>query len=164
MTRPAANKAVAEKFHSSGQAQLHPPDNSAHISSHNAVKIAPDPNVAKPPKELVERTLAARHRRRIDEAYAKAQKRAQQKGREIPSKDQYYTHWGYPYVVYGPYMYPVWYSPAVYGVSPSITAVCGTGANGSCASGTCGGGVASGACAAGGAGGMDGGGGKLLLL
>ncbi|KAK5654008.1 hypothetical protein OQA88_7685 [Cercophora sp. LCS_1] len=93
---------VAGSFHSSGQAQLHPADNSAHISSHNSVRASPDPNVAKPPRAIVERSLAARHRRRIDEAYAKAQKRAAQKGRKIPPKDQYYTHWGYPYACYVP--------------------------------------------------------------
>ncbi|KAK3290359.1 uncharacterized protein B0H64DRAFT_368914 [Chaetomium fimeti] len=152
---------VAETFHASGQARLHPPDNSAHISSHNAVKIIPDPTVAKPRRELVDRRLATRHHRRIDDAYEKAQKRAASKGRTIPPKGEYYTHWGYPYACYGPYVSPVWYTPGIYvgGGCPGEMSACGAGASGACAGGTCGGTVASGGCASGGGGGGCGGGG-----
>ncbi|KAH6628758.1 hypothetical protein F5144DRAFT_537475 [Chaetomium tenue] len=150
---------VAENFHASGQARLHPPDKSAHISSHNAVKTAPDLTIAKPRREVVERRIAERHRRRIDESYEKARKRAELKGRTIPPKGEYYTHWGFPYAYYGPYISPVWYTPGLYdGDSPGQMAGCGEGASGACAAGTCGGTVASRGCGSSGAGGgADGG-------
>jgi hypothetical protein len=116
----------------------------------------------------VERSRAARHRKRIDEAYDKAQKRAALKGRKIPPKDEYYTQWGYPYAYYGPYICPVWYTPGLYvGGCPGEMAACAEGASGACVAGTCGGTVASGGCVSSGAGGgVDGGsgGGECFFL
>lgn len=43
--------------------------------------------------------------RRIDDQYSKAQKRARKNGREIPPKEEYYhNYWGYPYLMYGPWV------------------------------------------------------------
>lgn len=95
----------------------------------------------------MQRQLAALHKQRLDDSYAKAQKRAAKKGREIPPRDQYYDHWGYPYYYYGPYMYPMWWTPGLYyGWAPGYVAGCGAGGWAACAAGTCGGGVAAGAC------------------
>lgn len=138
---------MAENFHSSGAASLCPPDKSAHISSHNAVKSFQDPAIALKGHNRVQAQIAAVHRQRLDDAYAKAQKRAEKKGRKIPPKDQYYDHWGYPYYFYGPYMYPMWLTPGLYyGWAPGYVAACGAGGWASCAAGSCGGGVAAGAC------------------
>lgn len=138
---------VAENFHSSGAASLCPPDASAHISSHNAVKSLEDPTAAAGGRNRVQARLAALQRQRLDDAYAKAQKRAEKKGRKIPPKDQYYNHWGYEYYYYGPYMYPLWLTPGMYyGWGPGYMAACGGGGWASCAAGSCGGGVAAGAC------------------
>jgi hypothetical protein len=138
---------VAEKFHASGAASFCPPDNSAHISSHNAVKSSQDPSVPLKGRRAVQAQLAALHRQQLEDAYAKAKKRAEKKGRKIPPKDQYYDHWGYPYYLYGPFMYPLWFTPGMYyGWAPGYVAACGGGAWASCAAGSCGGGVAAGAC------------------
>ncbi|KAK3393886.1 hypothetical protein B0H63DRAFT_387233 [Podospora didyma] len=173
---------VAESFHLSGAAQLCPPSNSAHISSHNSVRPMTDPRLqsfAALARRHVQAQLAAAQKKRLDAAYAKARARAEKKGRKIPPRDEYYDHWGYPYAYYGPYMYPMWFMPGMYyGYGPAYVAACGGGSGwGSCAAGTCGGGVAAGACGgpggcggdgAGGAGGCgggcSGGGGKSLFL
>ncbi|KAK3693374.1 hypothetical protein B0T22DRAFT_505080 [Podospora appendiculata] len=162
---------IAEGFHTSGAATLCPPSTSAHISSHNSVKSAfsPEAALAGSPldkrKQAVRLQLAANNKRRIDDAYAKAQKRADKKGRKIPPRNEYYDHWGYPYYYYGPYMYPMWWTPGLYyGWYPGYIAACG-GGWGNCAAGTCGGGVAAGGCGGpgvscgGGGGGGDAGGG-----
>lgn len=141
--------AVAEAFHASEKAKLCPPDKSAHISSHNAVMLHVDPSQPNPAiQNRVRIQVAALHQKRLDDAYAKAKKRAEKKGRTIPPRDAaYYDHWGYPYYMAGPYMYPIWFTPGLYyGWDPGYIAGCGTGANGACAAGTCGGGVAAGGC------------------
>ncbi|KAM3458239.1 hypothetical protein NHJ6243_007461 [Beauveria neobassiana] len=127
---------VSEDFHTSGAAKLCPPDNSAHISAHNAVRFAAIASAT-------EQARRARHAQRIEEEYQKARKRAAKRGRELPPKDEYYNQWGYPYYAYGPWMYPTWFTGGMYyGADP-----CSVGAGGACAAGTCGSGaVAAGAC------------------
>ncbi|KAL8382204.1 hypothetical protein RB595_006132 [Gaeumannomyces hyphopodioides] len=87
------NDQISEKFHTSGRAKLCPPDNSAHISAHNAVRtVATDDRSG--------RLLAharARHDRMLETSYAKAVKRAEQKGRKLPPREEYYAHWGCAY-------------------------------------------------------------------
>ncbi|KAM5355078.1 hypothetical protein ACJ41O_001724 [Fusarium nematophilum] len=87
---------VADKFYDSGAANLCPPDNSAHISSHNAVR-APDPDVPAHLAKKIQGRLRDMHERRLEENYQKACKRAEKKGRKLPPKKQYYDHWGYSY-------------------------------------------------------------------
>ncbi|OAA43412.1 alpha-ketoglutarate-dependent sulfonate dioxygenase [Beauveria brongniartii RCEF 3172] len=127
---------VSEDFHTSGAAKLCPPDNSAHISAHNAVCFA---EIA----SATEQARRARHSQQVEDEYQKARKRAGKRGRELPPKDEYYNHWGYPYYAYGPWMYPTWFTGGMYyGADP-----CSVGASGTCAAGTCGSGaVAAGAC------------------
>ncbi|KAK0631466.1 hypothetical protein B0T14DRAFT_490016 [Immersiella caudata] len=138
---------VAESFHTSGAAKLCPPSNSAHISSHNSVKTQSSPGAPASFTRSVQRYMGEVHRKRLDAAYAKAQKRAAKKGRKIPPKIEYYDHWGYPYAIYGAYMYPMWWSMGMYyGACPAVITSCGGGSTGGCCNGTCGGGVAAGAC------------------
>ncbi|KPM44192.1 hypothetical protein AK830_g2331 [Neonectria ditissima] len=156
----SSNEKVEEKFHSSGAASLCPPDNSAHISSHNAVKLSDDATIQIPGRKSVQRQMQDAHQRRLEENYQKARKRAEKKGRKLPPREQYYEHWGYSYYMYGPWMYPMYFTGGMYyGSAPGVA---GSG-GGSCASGSCGGGVAAGACGSAGggcaAGGCGGGGG-----
>jgi hypothetical protein len=89
---------VTDKFYESGKADMCPPDNSAHISSHNAVRVNDDPLLATNQIERVQIRMRAVHNRRLEENYQKACKRAEKKGRKLPPKDQYYDHWGYSYM------------------------------------------------------------------
>jgi len=142
---------IADEFHSSGAAKLCPPDNSAHISAHNAVR-----SIETVERQRVSSYLRARHQEKLDRNYERAQKRAQKKGRELPPKDEYYNHWGYSYYsmvaacpshaasftnalpVYSPFMFPYYYAPGLYyGWDPCYVNA-GAGAWGACAAGTCG--------------------------
>ncbi|KAG8157449.1 hypothetical protein KVR01_012833 [Diaporthe batatas] len=143
---------AAESFHASGQARLCPPDRSAHISSHNAVR-------APPAASSVRDRLAAHARDRkyqqLELSYHKACRRAERKGRKLPPRDQYYDHWGYSYYMYGPFMYPMYFTPGMYyGWDPGYVSSGGCEGWAACAAGSCSAGVSSGAC--GGAGGCGG--------
>lgn len=97
------------------------------------------------------------HKDYLDKNYAKAQKRAKRKGREIPPRDEYYhNYWGYPYMMYGPFVYPVYFTPAYYPCGDPSGAASGQGAQGGCAYGACGQG--SGGCGGTGGCGSSGGG------
>jgi hypothetical protein len=74
-----------------------PPDNSAHISSHNAVRTSNEGLVAASHVEKVQNRLREVQNKRLEENYQKACRRAEKKGRKLPPKDQYYDHWGYSY-------------------------------------------------------------------
>ncbi|KAJ6442492.1 dihydrodipicolinate synthetase [Purpureocillium lavendulum] len=100
---------IAENFYKSGAAKLCPPDNSAHISAHNAVR-----SVETAQRERVTNYLRARHQEKLDRNYERAVKRAQKKGRELPPKEEYYNHWGYNYYMYSPFMFPYYYTPGLY--------------------------------------------------
>ncbi|KAJ4319066.1 hypothetical protein N0V84_006519, partial [Fusarium piperis] len=108
------NEKVAENFHQSGAASLCPPENSAHISSHNAVRAPGDIFLATNHAERVKNHLQQLHQHRLEENYQKACRRAEKKGRKLPAKEQYYDHWGYSYYMYGPWMYPVYFTPGMY--------------------------------------------------
>ena len=130
-----------DNFYDSGAAQLCPPDNSAHISSHNAVKVEDTTS-----KAAISARLHAARKMELDDAYNKACKRAKAKGRSIPPRnDYYYGAWGYPYMMYGPFMaYPM-YGGIYYAGDPCSMPV-GAGMAGACAQGSCSGGVAAGGC------------------
>ncbi len=124
---------ILNNFYDSGAAKLCPPDNSAHISAHNAVKVQQDGI-----REKVYDAMRRRRQLERDEAYKKACKRAQSKGRSIPPRDQYYYGaWGYPYMMYGPYMAYGMMPGMYYAGDPCVMAQ-GTGIPGACAAGTCG--------------------------
>lgn len=131
--------AVSERFHSSGRAGECPPDQSAHISSHNAVRFIHDESLL---SRVTERRRDAQLRR-LEEGYKKAQKRAEKKGRTIPPRDQYYTYWGHPHFMYGPWIFPLHFTPGIYYAGDPYTVPGGSGAPGACAAGTCGGGECS---------------------
>ncbi|CAG9941783.1 unnamed protein product [Clonostachys rosea f. rosea IK726] len=165
----SSSEKVADEFYESGVAKSCDTENSAHISSHNAVTSrAIDPDNPSMRSSMFVRSKAQKaYQRRLDENYEKACKRAEKKGRKLPPRDTYYSHWGYPYAAYGPFMYPMYFTPGIYyGADPNVVNCNGTGCPGACAGGSCGGGVAAGACGgaggcgnAGGCSGGDGGGG-----
>ena len=127
---------VSEKFHASGRAEECPPDQSAHISSHNAVRLVHDDSVF----SRVAKIRRDAQLRRLEEGHKKAQKRAEKRGRTIPPRDDYYNRWGYPYLMYGPWIYPMYYSGGIYSAGDPCTFPSGSGTPGACAAGTCGGG------------------------
>ncbi|CAG8952851.1 hypothetical protein HYFRA_00007564, partial [Hymenoscyphus fraxineus] len=132
---------IANNFHDSGAAQLCPPSNSAHISTHNAVKISDSTT-----RSAVTDRLRTRRQKELDDAYEKARKRAKAKGRDLPPKDQYYmAQWGYPYMMYGPYMAVPYYGGTYYTGDPCVMPV-GAGMTGNCAAGSCGGAIGAGGC------------------
>lgn len=92
MFNVSSSQKLADTFHDSGTAKLCPPDNSAHISAHNSVRTLETPERAK-----FTAYIRARQNRRLNEAYQKAAKRAEKKGRALPPRDEYYDHWGYNY-------------------------------------------------------------------
>ena len=97
--KPFANSCiVTDKFYESGQADMCPPDNSAHISSHNAVRTNDEALLASNQIEKVQNRMRAVQNKRLEDNYQKACKRAEKKGRKLPPKDQYYNHWGYSYM------------------------------------------------------------------
>lgn len=89
--------AVVENFYTSGAAKLCPPDRSAHISSHNAVKSAHETDIRYRQVRLAQDQMRGYKLQQLEENYQKACKRASRKGRSLPPKEQYYDHWGYSY-------------------------------------------------------------------
>lgn len=164
---------IAQGFHESGRASLCPPDRSAHVSAHNAVRQLQPRGAPFTRQEKLLYHRRERQQRQLELNYQKACRRAQRKGRKLPPRDEYYDHWGYQYYMYSPFMYPMYFSPGIYpGCDPGYSNAAG-GAWANCAAGSCGngvsagscggpggcGGVGSGGCAAGGVGGSCGGGG-----
>jgi hypothetical protein len=151
---------TTESFHASGQAQLCPPDKSAHISSHNAVRAPPDASSA---KERLTAYARDRKYRQLELNYEKARRRAEKKGRRLPPRDEYYDHWGYSYFMYSPFIYPMYFTPGMYyGWDPGYVSSGGCEGWANCAAGSCGAGVSAGAC--GGAGGCGGAGVSIFSL
>ncbi|OTA68463.1 hypothetical protein K449DRAFT_461315 [Hypoxylon sp. EC38] len=151
------NEKISESFHTSGRASLCPPDNSAHISAHNSVRFKD----ADDRRQWLNKRIHLLHKVRLNKSYERAQKRARKKGRELPPRDEYYySYWGYPYMLYGPYVYPVYFTPAVYPCGDPSAAMAGQGAQGACVAGACGQGGGgcggSGGCGGGGCGGASG--------
>ncbi|KAH8682222.1 hypothetical protein BX600DRAFT_37569 [Xylariales sp. PMI_506] len=133
---------ILNGFYDSGRANLCPPDASACVSAHNSVKFVGADASRVRAYEQIHRV----HIARLEENYRRAQKRAQKKGRTLPPRDDYYYYWGYPYMMYGPWVYPVYWSPGMWYGDPGMVAA-GSGAAGACVNGTCGGGSGGGACA-----------------
>lgn len=109
-------------------------------------------------EELAQRTvtaarISAAHQAELENAYKKACKRAASKKRPIPPRDEYYgSAWGYPYLMYGPYMAPIWWSAGISGgglyyAGDYCSLPMGDGMVGNCVTGTCSPGIGAGACA-----------------
>ena len=113
-------------------------------------------------RAVVYDAMRKRRQQELDTAYEKACKRAKAKGRSVPSRDAYYYGpWGYPYMMYGPWM-AYGYYPGIYAYGDPYCMPMGAGMAGACAAGTCSGGVAAGGC--GGPGGCGNGGGCVSLF
>ena len=95
---------VNDSFYNSGTAQMCPPDNSAHISSHNSVHVEHSALMA-----LTHERLRLRRKMEIDRAYDKACKRAAKKGRKPPPKeDYYYGKFPFGAASFHTFMAPAW--------------------------------------------------------
>ncbi|KAG6025481.1 hypothetical protein E4U41_001510 [Claviceps citrina] len=117
LVRSAKGDKYIEKFYQSGRAELCPPDNSAHISAHNAVHSSEADD-----RMTVLGHMRLRQEMKMDQNYKKACRRAEKKGRSLPPREEYYTHWGYAYFMYSPAMYPTYLSPGMYyGWDPCYT-------------------------------------------
>ncbi|KAF7902962.1 hypothetical protein EAF00_002864 [Botryotinia globosa] len=125
---------VLDTFYTSGAAKQCDPNNSAHISAHSAVRVEDSETRA----SVFDR-LSRRNKSEMNRAYDKARQRAEKKGRTIPPRDDYYyTTWGYPYMMYGPYMSSMYVgAPTYYAGDPCVMPV-GVGMAGACAAGSCG--------------------------
>lgn len=96
---PSKHDKIADQFHDSGAAKFCPPDNSAHISTHNAVPLVGDPTT----QRITDRAAEAR-KKQLDEFYEKACKRAIKRGRPVPKKEQFVAdHYGMSYASQYPY-------------------------------------------------------------
>lgn len=85
-------KKASDNFHNSARAKTCDPERSAHISSHNSVRVMPTGKEAR-----IFAAIRAREEEKMEKEYKKAAKRAARKGRELPPRDEYYSHWGYNY-------------------------------------------------------------------
>jgi hypothetical protein len=112
-----------DDFYSSGQAQLCPPDRSAHISNHDAVHIdvctifpfyipkmrsrsltTLEPQSTGIRAKVFERAQNSQ-RRSLETGFEAACRKAQKKGRKPPTKREYYhDHWGTPYAIGFPFL------------------------------------------------------------
>ncbi|KAH7403060.1 hypothetical protein BKA64DRAFT_668255 [Cadophora sp. MPI-SDFR-AT-0126] len=129
------------RFYGSGAAKEHPPDKAAHISAHSSVSM-----VDNPVRAMIVRVARKQHDRELEEAYTKACKRAKAKGRPAPERSEYYQGpWGYPLLMYGPYMTVGTMGGIYYAGDPCVGAF-GAGTPGNCALGTCGAGIGGGKC------------------
>lgn len=147
---------MIDTFYESGMARFCPPDKSAHISAHCAVRSLDSATVF----NVTERRRK-KHKNDLEAAYQKACARAKAKGRPIPprsgAQDYYAGAWGYPYLMYGPYMNVGMMDGVYYAGNPGTMPV-GIGMSGNCCAGTCAGGLGAGGCGApGGCGGSVGG-------
>jgi hypothetical protein len=153
-------RTMAERLHDDPNVSSNP-NNSPHISAHNAVRVQNAPSSYQRTSALKEmrlRNLRAKMERREQAR----RKRSNSNNKNNNSADVYPMVWGYPYIMpfYAPYMCDPGISAGAYPCNPACMSV-GAGTYGSCAAGSCGGGVAAGACGGGGgcAGGCGGGGG-----
>lgn len=120
---------AARDFHDSGRASLCPPDESAHISAHSAVRN----------KNEDDSSARRRHDRQLELHYQKARGRAHKKGRTLPPRELYYDYWGYQYHMYSPAACPMHLTPGLYpGWDPGAVST-GTGSWPNCATGSYGG-------------------------
>ncbi|CAH0004090.1 unnamed protein product, partial [Clonostachys byssicola] len=86
-------------------------DPGPHISAHNAVKVT----VAKPYLRHWSATqFLQMHAQRREAGKGRAAKIAKKNGRKSPSREQFYDHWGYPFMLPGPWVCPVYVDTYMY--------------------------------------------------
>ncbi|CAG9955311.1 unnamed protein product [Clonostachys rosea f. rosea IK726] len=125
---------VQKAIHDFQNAQPPPPsEGTAHISAHNASEQPPT-------RAYIGEYIRKAWELKLDESYDRAVKRAGKKGRKLPSKGEYYSHWGRKYFIYGPQSAPTFLSDKMYsGSSPSSMVSPGADpAWATCAIGACG--------------------------
>lgn len=110
-----------------------PSEGTAHISAHNASEQPPT-------RAYIGEYIRKAWELKLDESYDRAVKRAGKKGRKLPSKGEYYSHWGRKYFIYGPQSAPTFLSDSMYSASSPASMV-SPGADpawATCAMGACG--------------------------
>ncbi|CAH0036551.1 unnamed protein product [Clonostachys solani] len=112
-------------------------DPGPHISAHNAVKVT----VARPSLRHWSATqFLQMHAQRREAGKSRAAKIAKKNGRKSPSKEQYYDHWGYPFLLPGPWVCPVYVDAHMYPSSipmpPSSASINADGNIGGCIAAT----------------------------
>jgi len=124
-----------DDFYLSGRASQCHPSNSAHISTHNVVRI----NETAVRAALFNRARESQ-RRALDNAYLRACTKAKKKGRKPPVKDDYvHSHWDHPYFYALPFLaVPIVIAGGVYYASEIDSMHEGNGQPGVCAAGSCG--------------------------
>lgn len=124
-----------DDWYLSNQAKHCDPRNSAHISTHNSVRI----NETEVRAKLFNRARESQ-RRALDNAYLKACAKSKKKGRKPPTKDQYYhDHWGHPHSYVLPFLaVPVVIAGGAYYAGEVDSMNAGAGQPGVCAAGSCG--------------------------
>ncbi|TDZ16366.1 hypothetical protein Cob_v010708 [Colletotrichum orbiculare MAFF 240422] len=85
------------------------PTTAIHVSNHNAVRS----------NESAVRKRYRSHARvvyktRLDDSYERAYKRAAKKGKTLPPREEYYSHWDSKYHLYGPCAYPAYLTTGIY--------------------------------------------------
>ncbi|KAH6897304.1 hypothetical protein B0T10DRAFT_535886 [Thelonectria olida] len=123
------------------EADLFLPNNSIHISAHNAITFQKPYDKAK--QWRVYKQLRDRHQAKLLKNYTQARRRAEKKGQKLPPKDEFYSHWGYSYALFAPYSAPGFISPNMYSSSDPCNVRPGDGTWGTCCNGNC---SSSGAC------------------
>ncbi|KAF6803226.1 alpha-ketoglutarate-dependent sulfonate dioxygenase [Colletotrichum sojae] len=109
------------------------PSVSVHISTHNAVRSDETPR-----HKQMRRQQRNMYRMRLDAAYDRASRRAAKKGKKLPSREEYYAHWGSRYHMYGPCMYPAYLTAGIYQAGDPGIMHAGYPGWAACAQGLCG--------------------------
>ncbi|CRG88125.1 Reticuline oxidase [Talaromyces islandicus] len=150
---------MAQRLHDDPNVSSNP-NNSPHISAHNAVRVSDAPSSYQRSTALHEmrlRNLRAKWERREQNRRNRSNSANNNDGdrNNYNANDPYiYAYpmvWGYPYAIpfYAPYMCNPGINADAYPCNPACMSV-GATAYGSCAAGSCGGAVAAGSCGGGG--------------
>ncbi|KAK2000681.1 hypothetical protein LX36DRAFT_602640 [Colletotrichum falcatum] len=130
-----------DTFNSSPAAAACDPSSSAHVSAHNSCHAD-----ASSPLNKARGFQRAAWASRLDDGYERAVKRAAKRGKKLPPKEEFYSHWGRTYFQYAPVSSPAYLTTGIYvagdpGVLNGSWASCAQGVSGpnDIAAGGCGG-------------------------
>ncbi|KAK1973966.1 hypothetical protein LZ30DRAFT_741943 [Colletotrichum cereale] len=98
-----------DSFNSSPAAAACDPSSSAHVSAHNACHAD-----ASSPLNKARSFQRAVWASRLDDGYERAAKRAAKRGKKLPPKEEFYSHWGKTYFQYAPVSSPAYFTKDIY--------------------------------------------------
>ncbi|RMJ12454.1 hypothetical protein CDV36_007923, partial [Fusarium kuroshium] len=90
---PSTHGEIDEKFHESGLVKACPANRSAHISSHNSIRLLPPDE--KDSRWKVYEQGRKSYTNRLHKGYEKLCQRAEKKGRPVPPRKMPRNYWGY---------------------------------------------------------------------